>query len=150
MGAAGGAEVDGGMGCDGGMGSAGGAGSAGGMGAADVEDGIGVDGGIGVDAAEAGGVAGGTSCAISVPTNINAPVASADNSGLRDFIINSPCQNAAVGSCGWMDSGEAFVAGCRFAIRSTKRFLHMPAAYPEHQLVKLPCGRAARERACAC
>jgi hypothetical protein len=64
--------------------------------------GVGVAGGIGADVAGGGDVAGGTFCAISVPANISAPVASADHNGLRDFIINSPCQNASVSSCGWI------------------------------------------------
>jgi hypothetical protein len=62
------------------------------------EAGVGVAGGIGADVAGAGD-AGGTSCAISAPVKISAPVASAVNNGLRDFIINSPCQNASVSSC---------------------------------------------------
>ncbi|MFC5435519.1 hypothetical protein ACFPME_03065 [Rhodanobacter umsongensis] len=96
-----------------GIGSADEAGSAGAVG-------VGVAGGIGVDVAGAGGM----SCAISAPVNISAPVASAVNNGLRDFIINSPCQNTSVSSCGWIDSGAAFVAGGPTRDYATKGFVN--------------------------
>src|SRR5574337_1312543 len=54
-------------------------------------------GGIGCGAVSVGGgggVCGGMSCcAIRLPANSRVPAARALNNGLRDFIIDTPCQN---------------------------------------------------------
>ncbi|MBP1472742.1 hypothetical protein J7I44_00385 [Frateuria sp. MAH-13] len=59
--------------------------------------GIGVVGGAGLLGSDggAGGVGGvGTSCAISAPDASRDPATRADSHGLRNFIIDTPCQNA--------------------------------------------------------
>lgn len=65
-------------------------GVAGGAGATGVSGGA---GGIGAELAGGGGGGGGTSWAIRLPANNSVPAARAVNSGLRDFIIDTPCQN---------------------------------------------------------
>lgn len=65
-------------------------------------EGIGAVAGAGgtSDMVDCGGGGGGTSCAIRVPANRKAPTARVDNSGLRDFMVETPCQNTCVKLCG--------------------------------------------------
>jgi hypothetical protein len=58
-------------------------------------------GGVGAVAAGGGGdIGGGMFCAIRLPANSRVPTARAVDSGFRDFIIGTPCQNDRVGLCG--------------------------------------------------
>lgn len=56
---------------------------------------VGGGGGAGATSCPLGGGCGGGGAfwAISVPLSRKAPAARADNSGLRDFMIETPCQN---------------------------------------------------------
>jgi len=97
-----------------------------------------------------GGGAGGVGgfCASSEPVNSNDPAAMKGSNGLRDFMIDTPCQNEGSNV---VDMTSTQACAPHFVATLSRRMLpeipYMPVPYADQAVVKLPC-RHARQAAC--
>jgi hypothetical protein len=116
------------------------------------DGGTGAGGGTGGMLAGGGGGGaggGGGFCASSEPVNSNDPAATKDSHGLRDFMIDTPCQNECSNVVDTCHPPTACAPG--FMATLSRRMLpeipYMPVPYADKAIVKLPCRRA-RQAAC--